>query len=295
MDKYIKEAIKLAKKGKAYPNPLVGAVLVKNNKIIGRGYHKNFGSPHAEVEAIKKTKGSIAGSTLYVTLEPCCHFGKTPPCTDAIIRKKIKKVVIACKDPNPVVYGKGIKKLRDNNIEVVTGVMEEEARELLYPKKPFVILKMGISLDGKITHPQGNKYITNSKSLDYVHKIRSSVDAILVGYNTYKKDKPELTARIEGSKDPKRYFLPQNMVDLKRFVRDLKKDNVSSILVEGGKKTATSFLNAKLVDKVYLFISPEFFGTGQLEMFAVLNKIVKLYDIYIEKLDDNIMITGYVK
>ena len=291
-------AIALAKKAgtATYPNPLVGAVLVKAGKIIGQGYHKKNGTAHAEVNAInnaKKRGNKIAGATLYVTLEPCCHQGKTPPCVNAIIKSKIKKVVIAKKDPNPIVCDRGVKELRKNKIQVKI-LNLKEAEILIRPEKLFVILKMGVSLDGRITHPN-SRYISNKKSLEFVHKLRSSVDAILVGYNTYIKDKPKLTARIKGGQDPKRFFLPKQQVDLKKFLKKIEKQGVRTLLVEGGKETATAFFNQKLIDKVYICITPEFFGDKQLDMFGKLDKIVKLKDVYIEKMDEDILIAGYVK
>lgn len=307
-EQYIKKAIALAKKGEGAvsPNPLVGAIIVKNGAIIGRGYHKRYGTEHAEINAFKDAdkkgnKNKLVGATLYVTLEPCSHWGNTPPCVDEIIKHKIKRVVIAHKDPNPLINGKGVNKMRRHKIKVDTGVLEEEAKKLNYPfikymrtQMPFVILKMGISLDGKITHPT-KKYITNKKSLEYVHKIRNSVDVILVGHNTYQKDKPRLTTRLKGGKDPRPVILPKTKTDLKKLLKQLGKEEVTSVLVEGGQKTATSFLNHHLVDKVYFFIAPELFGGEELAMFGKLDKIVKLKNIHVEKLDDNIMITGYVK
>ncbi|MBU0671361.1 bifunctional diaminohydroxyphosphoribosylaminopyrimidine deaminase/5-amino-6-(5-phosphoribosylamino)uracil reductase RibD [Patescibacteria group bacterium] len=307
-EQYITKAIALARKGEGAvsPNPLVGAIIVKNGSIIGRGYHKRFGTEHAEINAFKDAdkkgnKNKLVGSTLYVTLEPCCHWGNTPPCVDEIIKRKIKRVVIAHKDQNPLINGKGTNKLRIHGIKVDLGVLEEEAKKLNYPflkymrtQMPFVILKMGISLDGKITHPK-KRYITNKKSLDYVHHIRNSVDAILVGHNTYKKDKPRLTTRLKGGKNPRPVVLPKSKTDLTKLLKHLGKEQVTSILVEGGQETATSFLNHNLVDKVYLFLAPEFFGGGELAMFGKLDKIVKLKNIHVEKLDENIMISGYVK
>ncbi|MBU0731286.1 bifunctional diaminohydroxyphosphoribosylaminopyrimidine deaminase/5-amino-6-(5-phosphoribosylamino)uracil reductase RibD [Patescibacteria group bacterium] len=295
---YMKKAIQLANKAgtATYPNPLVGAILVKGGKIMGQGYHGKNGHNHAEVNAIENAKKQghiITGATLYVTLEPCCHFGKTPPCVNAIIENKIKKVVIGQKDPNPIVCERGIKELRKNKIQV-RNLNLKEVEILTRPEKLFVILKMGVSLDGRITHPK-SRYISNCRSLEFVHNLRSSVDAILVGYNTYIKDKPKLTARIKGGRDPERFFLPKVHVDLKKFIKKIEKEGVRTLLVEGGKETATSFLNEKLVDKVYICITPEFFGSKQLDMFGKLDKIVKLKDIYTEKMDEDILISGYVK
>ncbi len=203
-EKYIKRCITLAKRagGDTLPNPLVGCVIVKNDKIIGEGFHKKFGFPHAEVEAIKSANEPVEDSTLYVNLEPCSHYGKTPPCADLIISKKIKKVIIGMKDPNPLVAGKGIKKLKNAGIEVITGILEDKCRELNevfiknIRKKTFISLKLAATLDGKIAEPSGySKWITNKKSRDYVHKIRFFCDGILVGAETIRKDNPNLNVR----------------------------------------------------------------------------------------------------
>lgn len=212
--KYMSRALELAQKGIGYtnPNPLVGAVIVKNGKIIGEGYHQLYGGPHAEVNAFKNAIEDVAGATMYVTLEPCSHYGKTPPCANAIVEKKIDKVVISVNDPNPLVAGKGIELLRNNGIEVVTGVLEEEGRKLneiflkyITSKLPFCILKTAMTLDGKIaTHIGDSKWITNERSREFVHKLRHRVSGIMVGIGTILADNPMLNTRLkdgEGS-DP---------------------------------------------------------------------------------------------
>ncbi|EOD00968.1 bifunctional diaminohydroxyphosphoribosylaminopyrimidine deaminase/5-amino-6-(5-phosphoribosylamino)uracil reductase RibD [Caldisalinibacter kiritimatiensis] len=208
--KYMNRAIELAKLGAGYtnPNPLVGAVIVKNNKIIGEGYHKIYGGPHAEVEAIRNSTEDLIGSTMYVTLEPCSHYGKTPPCVNAIVEKGISKVVIGMKDPNPLVAGKGIEILEANGIEVITGVLEEEVKKLneifikyITTKEPFCIMKTAMTIDGKIATKNGDsKWITNEKSREYVHELRHRVSAIMVGIGTVLKDNPLLTTRTNEEK-----------------------------------------------------------------------------------------------
>jgi len=209
-------AIKLAKLGwgKTNPNPLVGAVVVKDGKIIAEGYHKQLGGPHAEVEAFNNAKEDVAGGTLYVNLEPCSHYGRTPPCAQKIIDVGIKKVVAAIKDPNPKVSGRGFEMLKNAGIEVEVGVLEEEAIRLneifitfIVKKKPFVILKTAMTLDGKIATASGDsKWVTGEKARNHVHVIRDRVAAVMVGINTVLKDNPYLTTRLpdkEGS-DPVR-------------------------------------------------------------------------------------------
>jgi len=203
---YMKRAIKLAKKGegKTSPNPLVGAVLAKHGKIIGKGFHKKAGFPHAEAEAINDAGSNVKGATLYVTLEPCSSFGKTPPCADLIIANGIGKVVIAARDPNPLNRNKGIKVLRKAGVKVKDGILEKEAKEInrvfekfIKEKTPFVTAKIAQSLDGKIATAGGeSKWITGVDSRQLVHKLRSQVDAVIVGANTVLKDDPLLTNRL---------------------------------------------------------------------------------------------------
>jgi len=206
--KYIQLCLELAKKGvgKVSPNPLVGCVIVKNNRIVGQGYHEYFGGPHAEIEALRNAGPKTKGATLYINLEPCCHWGKTPPCTDAIIDAGIKQVVVSMKDPNPLVNGKGIKQLKVKGVKCKVGILEEEAKELnrayikfVTKKMPYVILKTAMSLDGKIATRRGeSKWITSTEAREYVHSLRSQVDAVLVGINTVLKDNPTLTTHSKG-------------------------------------------------------------------------------------------------
>jgi len=223
-ERFMLTALKLAKKGigSVEPNPPVGAVLVKSGKIIGRGYHKKFGEPHAEINALDdciKKGNDPKGSTLYVTLEPCCHFGKTPPCTDKIIENRIAKVFIAMLDESEHACGRGVKKLKEAGIEVVTGLCEKQARILNAPFIKFVrtgrcwvILKWAQSIDGKLAFVgqgkgKNRKWISNEKSRKDAHKLRRRVDAILVGVNTIIADDPLLTARPGRAKKPLRIIL----------------------------------------------------------------------------------------
>lgn len=203
----MQRAIALAKKGAGFvnPNPMVGCVVVKDNEIITEGYHEYYGGFHAERNALTNTTADCKDATLYVTLEPCCHYGKTPPCTEIIIEKGIKKVVVGLLDPNPLVAGKGIKILEDAGIEVVTGVEVEEIKELnkvflkyIKTKRPYVLLKTAMTLDGKIASYTGDsKWITNEKSRKLVHKLRSEMMGIVAGIGTVKADNPMLNCRIE--------------------------------------------------------------------------------------------------
>lgn len=207
---FMQRALRLAKKGRGTtsPNPMVGCVLVKNGEIIGEGFHRKAGEAHAEIVALALTGQKARGADLYVTLEPCSHYGKTPPCVDAIIKAGVEKVVIAMQDPNPLVAGRGIKKLKEARIDVTVGVMEEEAEKLnevfikyITTKKPFVIGKIAQSLDGKIALSTGeSKWITGEPARVKVHELRNWYDAVMVGIGTVLADDPFLTCRLPGGR-----------------------------------------------------------------------------------------------
>lgn len=220
--RYMERALELARrrKGLTHPNPTVGCVIVKNGKIVGEGYHYKAGYPHAEVEALKRAGKEAEGATVYVTLEPCSHYGRTPPCSLALIQAKVKKVVIATTDPNPLVAGRGIEMLKKAGIEVTVGVLEKEAKKLnedffywITHKKPFVVLKVAQTLDGFIATKEGkSKWITSEESRKDVHLLRCQSDAILVGIGTILKDNPELTVRyIDCEKKPLRVVLDKEL------------------------------------------------------------------------------------
>ena len=220
-EKYMRMAIGLALRaeGLTNPNPLVGAVIVKQKKIVGKGYHKRCGLAHAEVNALNDAQGKAKGATLYVTLEPCDHFGRTPPCTDAIIKNKIKKVVIGMRDPNPINSGRGIRKLNRRGVRTVVGVLEEESRSLNKPylkfitkKVPYITIKIAESLDGKIATRTGDsKWITSEDARRYVHGLRGKVDAVMVGVNTVIKDDPMLLSKYSNEKQPIRIIVDSNL------------------------------------------------------------------------------------
>jgi diaminohydroxyphosphoribosylaminopyrimidine deaminase/5-amino-6-(5-phosphoribosylamino)uracil reductase len=219
---YIKRSLRLASKarGRTSPNPMVGAILVKNGMIISEDYHRRPGSPHAEALVIEKAGENAQGATLYVNLEPCCHIEKrTPPCTRAIINAGIKKVIIGMLDPNPKVSGKGVMELERAGIQIKKGILENESRKLneFYIKnittgRPFVILKIAMTLDGKIATPDGqSKWITGEKSRKMVHHTRSYVDAILTAIGTVKADDPKMTSRIRRGKNPLRIVIDPHL------------------------------------------------------------------------------------
>ncbi|MCC2377147.1 bifunctional diaminohydroxyphosphoribosylaminopyrimidine deaminase/5-amino-6-(5-phosphoribosylamino)uracil reductase RibD [Bacillus wiedmannii] len=218
---YMKLALENAKamKGQTTPNPLVGSVIVNDNRIVGIGAHMKAGEPHAEIHAIRMAGEQARGGTIYVTLEPCSHHGRTGPCAEAIVQAGIKKVVVATLDPNPLVSGSGIKILQDAGIEVLVGVCEEESKKMnevfnkyIMTKRPFVTIKSGVTLDGKIaTSLSDSKWITSTEARQEVHQIRNENAAILVGANTVQKDNPSLTTRIPNGRNPIRVILDSTL------------------------------------------------------------------------------------
>lgn len=223
-EKYMRRAIEVAKKGSGHvnPNPLVGAVIVRDGEIIGEGYHECYGQLHAERNAIanaKKRGNSLEGSTIYVTLEPCCHYGKTPPCTEAIIEEKIAKVVVGSDDPNPLVSGKGFQMLREKGIEVIPHFLKEECDAInhvffhyIRTGTPYVAMKYAMTMDGKIACYTGDsKWVTGEKSRAHVQTLRNHYKGIMAGIGTVLADDPMLNCRIEGGRDPIRIIADSHL------------------------------------------------------------------------------------
>ena len=305
-EKIMSQCITLAKKGygKTSPNPMVGCIIVFENKIIGKGFHEKYGEAHAEVNAINsvRDKKILSKSSLYVNLEPCFHFGKTPPCVNLIIQHKIKKVIIGTKDPNKNVYGKSISKLKEK-CEVKVGVLEKECKNLnkkffinqIY-NRPYIILKWSQTKDGfinNINFKKGIQKISGKESQKYNHKLRSEVDGIMIGKNTALYDNPRLTVRNFQGKNPTRILIDNNNIipkshnifnkesktivltkkveeninpnikyikiddneNLFEITKKLKNNNINSLIVEGGEKLLTSFINENLWDEVKIFQS----------------------------------------
>lgn len=355
-DSYIKLSIELAKKGigRVSPNPLVGCVIIKDERIIGAGYHEKFGGNHAEINAINSARENIEGSTIYVNLEPCSYHGKTPPCVDKIIEHKVKRVVIGTLDMNPLVSGAGIKKLKTAGIDVRVGLLEKECIELnrfffkfITKKIPYVTLKAAQTLDGKIADIGGNsKWISGISSRKRVHSLRSRYDAVLVGSRTVKFDDPSLTVRLTEGRNPKRIILDSKLelstnqkifssnsdknliivtgnrnlskvarikklnslgvsilfvdedkkgnLKLLSVLKQLAKNQISSVLVEGGSEIYTSFIKEKLFDNILLFITPKILGSGlpfiQKINDGKLKNALKLKIINFESIDEDAMI-----
>lgn len=355
-ESYIQLAIEIAKRGIGYvsPNPLVGCIVVKDERIVGAGYHEKFGENHAEINAINSSRENLEGATLFVNLEPCSHFGKTPPCVDNIIEKKIKRVVIGTLDMNPLISGSGIKKLKSAGIEVKVGVLEKECILLnkfffkhITKKIPYITLKAAQTIDGKIADTGGNsKWISSIEARRYVHSLRSQYDAILVGAGTVSKDDPHLTVRLTEGRNPRRIIVDTHLelktthrvlmnnhdsnliiitsqgsvvkkrkikklisqgahiiysksagngkLDLKYMLKELGKLNLNSILVEGGSKLFTSFVQRNLYDNFLLFLSPKIIGSGvpivgDLGLKSIKN-IHKLKLVNTEKIGEDILI-----
>ncbi len=242
-ESYIRTACRLARKaaGQTSPNPMVGAVLVRGGKVVGTGYHRCAGADHAEISALKRAGAKARGATLYVTLEPCSHHGRTPPCVGALIRAGIKEVVCGTKDPNPLVAGQGIRQLRRAGIGVRVGVLEEMCRALIESfskyitrRLPFVVLKLAATLDGKIAAASGDaRWISGEDSRMTVHRLRNEVDAIVVGSGTVIADDPQLTCRMPGGRNPWRVVLDSGLrIPLSAQILR-QKDPAKTIIVTG--------------------------------------------------------------
>jgi diaminohydroxyphosphoribosylaminopyrimidine deaminase/5-amino-6-(5-phosphoribosylamino)uracil reductase len=297
----MQKALALARRGEGLtrPNPPVGAVLVQNGKIIAEGFHKKAGGPHAEVNCLRQVEGkkskSLKSATLYVTLEPCSTFGRTPPCTDLIVSRGIGRVVIGAKDPNPAHAGRGIRILRRAGIEVITGVCRAEADQLIAPfakriltGMPYVTLKLAATADGRIADASGeSKWITGPQARAKVQELRRAADAILVGAGTVRADNPSLLPRPARGRQPWRVIAGSKIPGKSRvltddaagqtlvlddtpeeILRELGSRGVMHVLCEGGGELAGSLVRAGLVDAFALFIAPSLIGGDGVPMFG---------------------------
>jgi len=283
-ESYIKLALEIAKKGtgNVSPNPLVGCIIVKGGRIIGTGFHERYGHNHAEVNAINSAIEDIEGAVLYVNLEPCCHYGKTPPCVDAIIARKLKRVVIGTLDMNPVVSGKGVKRLMEAGIEVKVGVLENECANLnkfffKYITKglPYVTLKAAQTLDGKIADVNGDsKWITSIQSRRFVHKLRSNYDAVLVGSGTVMTDDPRLTVRLTEGRNPKKVILsPSLRISAENKIFAAAEDGIFLVTAKRNceKKELIESFRSKGVEVIFIKENPE----GNFNLRSVLKALAK--------------------
>lgn len=261
-EKYMRRCLQLAANGiqGARPNPMVGAVIVYEDSIIGEGYHVHCGEGHAEVNAFSSVcpedESLLKDATIYVSLEPCAHYGKTPPCAELIIKKGVKRVVVGCIDPFAKVQGKGIAMIREAGIEVTVGVLEEECRWLnrrffTYHSKhrPYIILKWAQTANGFIDDHFKPLIISNEQTQMLSHKLRAEEDAILVGHTTYDREHPQLTVRHWHGPDPMRIVLTHDR-PLPQLVDDLYQHGIQSLIVEGGRQTHEAFMAAGLWDEI---------------------------------------------
>jgi len=358
--RYMERALALASRGRGRtsPNPMVGAVLVRNHTIIGEGFHAARGSDHAEVIALKAAGASATGATCCVTLEPCAHYGRTPPCADALIRAGVARVVAATYDPNPAVAGHGMRTLREAGIPVEVGLLEEEAVRLneayfkyIRTREPLVILKAAMSLDGKLATRTGDsQWITGEQTRRRVHELRNVVDAVVVGIGTVLRDDPMLTTRLGGQegRDPLRVIvdsrgrlpvtarllrsgsrpvlvatsprisrarlrtleecgaevtvLPpgEGGVSLPDLLRELGRREITSVMIEGGGRLATSALEAGIVDKLMLMLAPVLVGGKRAPMLLQGEGVEKFADalrvrhLTVERIGDDCVLEGYL-
>ncbi len=307
----LERALELAERGRGttYPNPVVGAVLVNDAEVVGEGWHQRKGEAHAEVIALEAAGERAQGATLFVTMEPCTHHGSTPPCTEAVLAAGVAKVVAGSLDPNPEAGG-GLDVLRAAGVETehanlfAARVQNEAWRVWVAAGRPFVILKLALTLDGRVAVP-GTRWITGEGSRRRVHELRAQVDAVAVGMGTVRADDPQLTARdIGASKQPRRLAFGRGPLPdgsdlelrtgaLEDELAALAADGVQSLLLEGGPTLAESFLRANLVDKVLLFVAPQIAGSGP-SFAPKLPAPIELRRLTAEQLGADLLLSGYV-
>jgi len=307
----LERALELAERGRGttYPNPVVGAVVVRDGEVVGEGWHQRKGEAHAEVIALEAAGERAKGATLFVTMEPCAHHGSTPPCTAAVLAAGVARVVAGSLDPNPEAGG-GLDLLRAAGLEtedadsVAARIQNEAWRVWVAAKRSFVILKLGLTLDGRVAVP-GTRWVTGEESRRRVHELRAQVDAVAVGMGTVREDAPQLTARDVGVvEQPRRLAFGRGPLPdgselelrtggLEDELAALAAEGVQSLLLEGGPTLAEGFLRADLVDKVLLFVAPRIAGSGP--SFAPdLPAPVELRRLTAEPVGDDLLLSGYV-
>jgi diaminohydroxyphosphoribosylaminopyrimidine deaminase/5-amino-6-(5-phosphoribosylamino)uracil reductase len=308
---YLQRALELAERGRGTtrPNPVVGAVVVGGDEVVGEGWHERKGGPHAEVVALEAAGERARGATLYVTMEPCSHHGSTPPCTETVLRSGVARVVAGALDPNPEAAG-GLELLRGKGVEVehadsVEARVQNEAwRTWVALGRPFVTYKVAATLDGRITLP-GSRWVTGEDSRRLVHELRAASDAVAVGMGTVRADDPELTARgVEVAAQPRRLAfgrgpLPEGSElelvggSLEEELPRLAREGVQSLLLEGGPTLATAFLEHDLVDKLLVFVAPTLAGRGPL-LVGALSRPVRLHRAQVSAVGEDVLVTAYV-
>ena len=314
------------------PNPPVGAVIIKDGKLIGSGHHRFAGGPHAEIEAIKNARSAfpklLRGATIYVTLEPCSTHGRTPPCTDALIEAGFARVVFGASDPNPLHQGRAEEILLRHRIQVTRGIMLEECRELIRPFRkwittglPYIIAKAGQSLDGRITRPPGEpQWITNEAARAHGRRLRQRVDAILVGAETIRRDNPRLTLR-GGSSQPDKLQpwrvilsrsgdLPKDSIvftdefkdrtlvlpsmEFADVLKELAQRQIASLLIEGGGIILGQAFRGAFVDEAHWYLAPRFCGGGRPSLAGLpFERSIEMSDVKILPMGDNVLVSGH--
>jgi diaminohydroxyphosphoribosylaminopyrimidine deaminase/5-amino-6-(5-phosphoribosylamino)uracil reductase len=308
---HLKRALELAERGRGTtrPNPVVGAVVVADGEVVGEGWHERRGGPHAEVVAVESAGVRARGATLYVTMEPCGHHGTTPPCTEAVLRAGVAKVVAGSLDPNPEAGG-GLELLRERGIEVEHAdsfearAQNEAWRTWISAGRPFVTLKLAATLDGRVTVP-GARWVSGRESRRLVHELRAAADAVAVGMGTVRADDPQLTARdVDATRQPRRLAfgrgplpegseLEQLTGPLEEELARLAVEGVQWLLLEGGPTLATAFLERNLVDKVLVFVAPTIAGSGP-ALLGQLTRPAALSRFRARAVGEDILLSAYV-
>src|SRR6266576_1635302 len=308
---FLERALDLAERGRGttQPNPVVGAVLVRDGEVVGEGWHQRKGEPHAEVNAIAAAGNRARGATLYVTLEPCAHVGATPPCAQAVIDAGVAKVVVGALDPSRDAAG-GLERLREAGVEaeLADGELGFRARQQneawltwVTKRRPFVTYKAAMTLDGRLTLPE-SRWISGEESRRLVHELRAESDAVAVGMGTVRADDPQLTARDVGAvRQPRRLVFGSGPSELEARsgplgveLAALAEEGVQSLLLEGGPTLAASFLREGYVDKLMLFVAPFVAGAG-MQFAPELEEPVRLTRMTSERVGDDLLLTGYVR
>jgi diaminohydroxyphosphoribosylaminopyrimidine deaminase/5-amino-6-(5-phosphoribosylamino)uracil reductase len=313
---HLARALELAERGRGgtAPNPVVGAVLVRDGAVVGEGWHERAGGPHAEIAALEAAGEDARGATLYVSLEPCAHHGRTPPCADALIAAGVTRVVAAVGDPNPKTNGAGFERLQAAGVEVElpggelewrARVQNEAFRVWAAEGRPFVVYKSAVTLDGRVTVP-GSRWVSGEESRRRVHELRAAVDAVAVGMGTVRADDPKLTARgVDARRQPRRLAFGRGPLPdgselelvsgpLEDELERLAGEAVQSLLVEGGPTLATSFVAAGLVDKLLLFVAPTVSGSGPWFLGGLAGPR-ELSHQTAERIGKDVLLTGYLR
>jgi diaminohydroxyphosphoribosylaminopyrimidine deaminase/5-amino-6-(5-phosphoribosylamino)uracil reductase len=315
-DVFLARSLDLAERGRGTtaPNPVVGAVLVNDGEVVGEGWHERAGAPHAEVVALAAAGERARGATLYVTLEPCAHQGRTPPCVDAVVAAGVARVVAAVGDPDPRTSGKGFERLRARRVEVELAGGELEWRARVQNEgfrttaglgRPFVTYKAAVTLDGRVTVP-GSRWVTGEESRRRVHELRARSDAVAVGMGTVRTDDPRLDARgVDAPRQPRRLAFGRGPLPtgaelelragpLDDELRALAGEGVQTILLEGGPTLATSFVRAGLVDKILLFVAPRLSGSGP-RWLGDLDEPLNLLHATDERVGQDVLVSAYLR